>query len=584
MKTRTYALLSVPAVLFLIALFAVLPFKVSNAQVSSSSPPIISAITASSSEDGTNATVMWVTDIPTNSEVRFGLTSSYGMSNINVIPVTEHSVALTGLTPNTLYHFQVLSANEDGTVFATSSDQTFTTANPGSEPLPAPTISSVVASSTADGTGVTISWLTDVGATTQAAIGFVAGEYIATSTFVPNLTMDHSVAFIGLTPNTLYHFQVLSANASGTLTASGNQTFTTANPGTEPSSAPVISEVFASSSTDGTEAAVSWVTDVGASSRVLFGTTSDYTASSEPDSSLLTNHFVVLTGLTPNTQYHFQVLSANASGTLATSTDQTFTTASPVVPPLPAPVISNIETSSTDDGTGVTISWLTDTGATSQVAIGLTSDYTETSTLDSDLQTVHSVVFANLTPNTLYHFQVLSANASGTLATSSDRTFTTTNPGNEPLPGPVISNIEATSNTSGTGAAITWTTDVGANSQVVFGTTSSYGATSTLDSTLVINHSVVLAGLTPNTLYHFQVLSANASGTVATSSDRTFTTTSSGGGGGTPPVVDVRGLREDIQQFRDDINVSRDQLRQRVRERVQDIREQAETLRDSLRN
>jgi hypothetical protein len=50
---------------------------------------------------------------------------------------------------------------------------------------------------------------------------------------------------------------------------------------------------------------------------------------------------------------------------------------------------------------------------------------------------------------------------------------------------------------------------------------------SALQSTGVMNHSVMLIGLTPNTLYHFQVWSANASGTNATSTDMTFTTASS---------------------------------------------------------
>jgi hypothetical protein len=97
---------------------------------------------------------------------------------------------------------------------------------------------------------------------------------------------------------------------------------------------------------------------------------------------------------------------------------------------------------------------------------------------------------------------------------------------------PVISSISF--GTPGqTSATITWTTDEAADSQVAYGTTSAYGATTTLDSTLVTSHSVGLSDLSAGTTYHFQIITTDASGSVATSSDQTFmaAAASSGGGG-----------------------------------------------------
>jgi chitodextrinase len=62
------------------------------------------------------------------------------------------------------------------------------------------------------------------------------------------LVTSHSITLTGLTASTTYNFQVSSADASGNIAASGNQTFTTAaynyyvdsvngsdsNPGTSP--------------------------------------------------------------------------------------------------------------------------------------------------------------------------------------------------------------------------------------------------------------------------------------------------------------------------------------------------------------
>jgi Concanavalin A-like lectin/glucanases superfamily/Galactose oxidase-like, Early set domain/Glyoxal oxidase N-terminus/Purple acid Phosphatase, N-terminal domain len=80
------------------------------------------------------------------------------------------------------------------------------------------------------------------------------------------------------------------------------------------------------------------------------------------------------------------------------------------------------------------------------------------------------------------------------------------------------------SNVTSSGARIDWTTDEPADSQVQYGTTTAYGLTTPLDSTFRTNHSQPLTGLQPATLYHYQVLSRDAAGNLASSSDGTFTT------------------------------------------------------------
>lgn len=69
-----------------------------------------------------------------------------------------------------------------------------------------------------------------------------------------------------------------------------------------------------------------------------------------------------------------------------------------------------------------------------------------------------------------------------------------------------------------TGATITWTTNVAADSQVEYGPTTAYGSTSPLNSAAVTEHAVTLTGLTAGTLYHYRVRSQSGS-TVAYSSD-----------------------------------------------------------------
>lgn len=102
---------------------------------------------------------------------------------------------------------------------------------------------------------------------------------------------------------------------------------------------------------------------------------------------------------------------------------------------------------------------------------------------------------------------------------------------------PSISAVTAGSITQ-TGATITWTTNEAADSQVKYGTTSSYGSQTTVSDTTtrVTSHSVTITGLTAGTTYHYQVVSKDASSNSTSSADATFTTQSAGGDTTAPTV------------------------------------------------
>ncbi len=68
------------------------------------------------------AAIVWETEADLDSRIDYGLTSSYGMSLSSPEPVKLHELRMEGLTPETLYHYRVIS----GTV--TGRDHTFRTA------------------------------------------------------------------------------------------------------------------------------------------------------------------------------------------------------------------------------------------------------------------------------------------------------------------------------------------------------------------------------------------------------------------------------------------------------------------------
>jgi hypothetical protein len=132
----------------------------------SGSGPNISNVSASAiTTSGANIT--WVTDVAASSQVEYGTTTNYGtLSTLNATLVTSHSVSLTGLSANTLYHYRVHSKNSSGTE-SISGDFVLQTSNTTDTQPPSITI-------TAPANGLTVSGSITVTATATDNVG-VAG-------------------------------------------------------------------------------------------------------------------------------------------------------------------------------------------------------------------------------------------------------------------------------------------------------------------------------------------------------------------------------------------------------------------------
>ena len=101
---------------------------------------------------------------------------------------------------------------------------------------------------------------------------------------------------------------------------------------------------------------------------------------------------------------------------------------------------------------------------------------------------------------------------------------------------PFIHNIHPV--VSSNAVLLTWNTDAQATAGVNYGTTASYGNT-TGDANFRYAHVATIPGLTPSTLYHYDVAGNTAAGPVGTSSDATVTTSAS-------PGVDVSSTSDDF--------------------------------------
>jgi len=75
-----------------------------------------------------------------------------------------------------------------------------------------------------------------------------------------------------------------------------------------------------------TSVEITWTSNEETTTQIEYGTTTDYGALSELKEDYTITHHVVLTGLGPNTTYHYRVKVTNSDEEEYLSSDYTFTT------------------------------------------------------------------------------------------------------------------------------------------------------------------------------------------------------------------------------------------------------------------
>jgi peroxiredoxin len=190
----------------------------------------------------------------------------------------------------------------------------------GTKDTTPPVISTVELSDITE-TSAVVTWETDEPATSQVMVCDPEGGCTWTE---PDETLvtTHSVSLINLKPNIAYKFTATSTDAKGNQAIYEGE-FTTLSGAV--ATHLLISGVTTSNPTD-VSITINWKTDKPATSQVEYGTTGAYGSTTPLDQKQTNSHSITITGLKPTTTYHFRVKSKDASGSEATSQDQTFTT------------------------------------------------------------------------------------------------------------------------------------------------------------------------------------------------------------------------------------------------------------------
>ena len=221
--------------------------------------PVISGVNATSIV-ATSATIVWITNEETTSQVEYGLTTDYGsMTALDTTPVTSHSVILTGLTPYRTYHYKVKSRSVSG--FGSElADFTFTTTDDTAPSKPVVTDDGASATSPTELHATWTSSDPESGiAEYQYVIGTTAGGTDVVSWTSVGTDTEVTQTGLTLTWGAVYYFSVKAKNGQGTWSSIGSSNGIGVTDATPPSTPVVTDDGGSTTSTSQLHAA--WTSD-----------------------------------------------------------------------------------------------------------------------------------------------------------------------------------------------------------------------------------------------------------------------------------------------------------------------------------
>jgi len=487
-------------------------------------PPIPTQVSVTDSSDSSldrwMLTLQWATGVgqdPTTFDHYIIYRSSNSGLTYSQLATTTSTAYIdtNNLNNSTIYYYYITAVDNAGKSSPASSIVGKTPTGKYLTPpsyLSTPTVSSIKSNS------ANIAWTTNRNSTSIVRYGTIQNDLSASSGQMDSES-SHEVALNGLTPGATYYYQVQSLDENRDYSASDaystSYTFSTL-------AAPTISNVQVDNITL-TSADISWETTTVSSSKLYYGTNSQFNNQVDDISGAsATKHSVKLSSLNHSTKYNFRLNATDIDGNNLTSDNYNFET-------LPMPKVENLKATVLDGSRarhGMKITWTTNVSASSIVKYSLSGTNQEPKeSTTAKLISEHETTIEDLLDQATYKIQVSGRDSLGNLA--DEQTVSLTTP-NDSRP-PVISDISTETSNVGLNKqdkaqiVVGWRTDEPATSRVEYSTGlsgSDYEKQTSEDSALNSEHVVVISDLDPNSPYHIRINSKDNAGNEGTSEDQ----------------------------------------------------------------
>jgi hypothetical protein len=469
---------------------------------------------------------------------------------------TARSFSDTGLTPSTLYFYDVFVYNQVGSLISyqvtpplENSVSTFTgepTAQPSSISFNTITTSSLNISFSAASPAPTGYLILRKAGSAPTSVPVDGTAYT-----VGNAIGDGTIVFIGssltasdagLTAGTSYFYQVFSYNGTGiatnylTTVSSANSGSTITVPGKPVANAATVVQQ--------NQFTANWAATTGAASYRLDVSLDNFaTRVSGFNDLTVTSTSVNVTGLNAGTTYQYRVRAVNASG-VSVNSDPISQITVPSAPTLAA------ATNTTQ--TSFTANWNAVTGATGYfIDVSLANDFSSfiTGFQNRPLTNVTTLAISSLSPGVVHYYRIRATNAGGTSANSALGTQLL-------LPATPVG-LDATNATS-TSFKAKWQVATGASEYRIDVSlvSSNFNPSLTAYTNVQVTGSLqefLVTGLIANTAYQYQVRAVNASGTSPNSSPISVSTLDANSGNNSTtlaiPTLSSGGTMESYRMF-----------------------------------
>lgn len=441
-----------------------------------------------------SAALRWNTSYPTVGKIFWGENSDSLPNSTGETPSSEgHSITINGLRPNSTYYFQAWARDSFGLEKRSAILALRTVAD----------WSIVGFSGEVGRNSANLHWETPEYDTTGQLRFGISPSNLDQVLDAGGLARAHRVEVAGLNSSTTYFFQAVGRDNLGSEKTSEIISLTTAAEW-------ALGPVSVSSSETSFAASFSTI-GYPTNGKFLWGLSAESLTEVALAGEGATEHFSEVNGLSPDTMYYLQAVATDNFGVEKRSSVATVRTKA-VVPPLPIWAISDLE--GTSSSGAISLRWKTSAYATSGEVFYGTQPDVLISSLASAVNKEHQVEANGLTPDTLYYFQVVAKDDRDQEQKSAVIAIRTQA---IPLPSWQITNLGGAASRNAVG--ISWaTTEYATIGEVRWGTNPGSLPNVLSETGSATQHNLEVGGLSPNTLYYFQVVARDDRGQEKTSS------------------------------------------------------------------